>query len=291
MTLSGVWVPLITPFRESAVDFESLECLVEDLIPKGISGLIVAATTGEALALSEEEVQRIIRTVKSAARGRVPVFAGVGGASTTHAIASTNAVEDAGADGLLAVCPHYVRPDQRGILAHFEAIATATSLPIVLYNIPSRTAVRMHNDTIRKLASIENIVGLKDCSGDLAQSMDLLLDPPPHFSILTGEDGSFYAMLTLGAQGGILASAHWSTESFVETWRAVQRNDHHAARELWLRLMPAVRLFFEEPNPAPIKHLLHRSGKIASDELRLPLLAPTEQLKERLAGLATASCW
>lgn len=285
MTLSGVWVPLITPFRESQVDLESLERLVEELLPRGVSGLVVAATTGEALALSKDEIERMVRTVKRVARGRVPVFAGVGGASTAAAIASTRAVEDAGADGLLAVCPHYVRPDQRGILAHFEAIAGSTPLPVVLYNIPSRTAARMDNETIRALASIENIVGLKDCAGDLAQSMALLLDPPEHFSILTGEDAAFFTMLTLGAQGGILASAHWSTESFVETWRAVRRNDHLAARERWSRLVPAVRLFFEEPNPAPLKHLLHQAGRIASGEVRLPLVTPTEQLKARLATI------
>ncbi len=284
MTLSGVWVPLITPFRGAVVDLESLQRLVEELIPKGISGLMVGATTGESLALSDEEVQRIVRAVKGAARGRVPVFAGVGGASTANAIASARAVEGAGAEGLLVVSPHYVRPDQRGITAHFEAIAASTPLPIVLYNIPSRTAARMHNDTIRRLAGIDNVVGLKDCCGDLAQSMELLLDPPPRFSILTGEDAAFFTMLTLGAQGGILASAHWSTASFVETWRAVQRNDHRAARETWRRLLPAVRLFFEEPNPAPIKHVLHRAGTIASGELRLPLLPPSEALQERLAA-------
>lgn len=282
MELSGVWVPLVTPFRGGAVDFESMERLAEDLTSRGISGLVVGATTGEALALSEAEVLQSLRAVKRAVRGRVPVFAGVGGRSTAEAVASAKALEVAGAEGLLAVTPHYVRPDQRGILAHFEAIAAATRLPIVLYNIPSRTAARMENATIRQLAKIDHVVGLKDCAGDLAQSMELLLDPPPGFSILTGEDACFFTALTLGARGGILASAHWATEAFVETWRAVARDDLRAARALWARLLPAVRLLFEEPNPSPIKHVLHRTGKIASGELRLPLLEPTDRLKERL---------
>lgn len=284
MTLNGVWVPLITPFRSAVVDLESLRRLVEELITKGIAGLVVGATTGESLALSDEEVRRLVRAVREAGCGRVPVYAGVSGTSTAKAISSARVVEEAGAEGLLVVSPHFVRPDQRGITAHFEAIAASTRLPIVLYNIPSRTGARIDNDTIRRLAEIDNVVGLKDCCGDLAQSTELLLDPPPRFSILTGEDAAFFTMLTLGAQGGILASAHWSTAAFVETWRAVQRNDHRAAREQWQRLAPAVRLFFEEPNPAPIKHVLHRAGTIASGELRLPLLPPSDALQERLAA-------
>lgn len=286
MTLGGVWVPLVTPFRGGEVDFESMERLVETLVPKGISGLIVGATTGEALALSDDEVLGSLRTVKRVVCGRVPVFAGVSGKSTAEAIAAAKAVGEAGADGLLAVAPHFVRPDQRGILAHFEALAAATPLPIVLYNIPYRSAARMENGTIRRLAALENVVGLKDCSGDLAQSMELLLDPPPGFSILTGEDASFFTMLTLGARGGILASSHWRTEAFVETWRAVERNDHRAARERFSALLPTIRALFEEPNPAPLKHLLARAGTIASGEVRLPLVEPSEALRARLEAVS-----
>lgn len=286
MELGGVWIPLVTPFRDSRLDLPALQRLVEGLVPKGIAGLVVGATTGESLVLSEDELSALVRATRDAARGRVPVLAGAGGPDTRRVIASVERAAQAGADGVLSICPYYTRPDARGILAHFQAIAASTPLPVVLYDNPSRTAVRMHNDTIRRLAEIENVVGLKDCSGDVVQSMELLLDPPPRFSILTGEDALFYPMLTLGAAGGILASAHWATESYVAVWRAVQQNDHRRARELWARLLPGTRLLFEEPSPAPIKHLLQAAGRIPSGELRLPLVPPSEALKRRLAALA-----
>jgi 4-hydroxy-tetrahydrodipicolinate synthase len=284
--LAGVWIPLVTPFRDSRLDLPSLERLVEDLVPKGISGLIVGATTGESPVLSDEERAVLVRTVQQVARGRVPVLAGVGGPDTQRVIESVERVAEAGADGVLSICPYFSRPDQRGIVAHFRAIAASSPIPVVLYNNPSRTAVRMTNETIRRLAELENVVGLKDCSGDVIQSMELLLDPPPRLAILTGEDALFYPMLALGAAGGILAAAHWATESFVEVWNAARRNDHHAARRIWARLLPGARLLFEEPSPAPVKYLLAAAGRIASGEVRLPLVPPSEALKERIARLA-----
>jgi 4-hydroxy-tetrahydrodipicolinate synthase len=193
--------------------------------------------------------------------------------------------ERAGADGILSICPFFVRPDQRGIRAHFEAVAASTGLPVVLYNNPVRVGVRMENDTIRTLAALPNVVGLKDCAGDVLQSQELLLDPPPGFAVLSGEDALFYPMLALGAAGGILAAAHWATEAFVATWRAVEENDHRRARALWARLAPGVRLLFAEPSPAPLKGVLHALGVIASPEVRLPLCAASEGLRVRLGAL------
>jgi len=286
MQLEGVWIPLVTPFHGSQLDLPSLERLVEDLVPRGVSGLVVGATTGEALVLSEEELAALVRCAKAAARGRVPVLAGAGGSDTRSVVAAVRRAAEAGAEGVLSVSPYFTRPDQRGMLAHFQAVAASTPLPIVLYNNPARTAGRMHNDTIRRLAELENVVGLKDCAGDVVQSMELLLDPPPDFAVLTGEDALFYPMLALGAAGGILAAAHWATEWFVEVWRAVQEQDHRRARRLWARILPGTRLLFEEPSPAPIKHLLAAAGRIASGELRLPLVPPTDALKQRLSGLS-----
>ncbi len=286
MELGGVWIPLVTPFRDSRLDLGSLRSLVERLVVKGIAGLVVGATTGESPVLSEEELAALVAAARDAARGRVPVLAGAGGPDTRRVISSIERAAQAGAEGVLSICPYYTRPDPRGILAHFRAIAASTPLPVVLYNNPSRTAVRMHNDTIRRLAEIDNVIGLKDCAGDVVQSMELLLDPPPRFAVLTGEDALFYPMLTLGAAGGVLASAHWATASFVEVWRAVQENDHRRARALWARLLPATRLLFEEPSPAPLKHLLELAGAITSGEVRLPLVPPSDGLQRRLAALA-----
>lgn len=286
MRLSGIWVPLITPFRDGRLDAASLERLVESLISRGISGLVAAATTGESPLLSGEEHTQVARMVKALARGRVPVFAGAGGADTKETVQSVKRLAETGVDGILAVAPHYVRPDQRGLLAHFEAVAAATSLPIALYNIPYRTGVNMTNETIRTLARVENIVGLKDCSGDFRQSMELLLDRPEGFSILTGEDLYLYPMLALGADGGILASAHWATGAFVDVCRAARENDFQEARRIWGALAPVIPLFFEEPNPAPMKYLLQRTGMITSGEVRLPLVAPSRGLAARLGALA-----
>ncbi len=285
MEMRGVWVPAVTPFSNSSVDEEALAGLVDGLIGKGVSGVIAGATTGESAVLRDDERLRVARAAKKAAKGRVPVFAAAGGPDTAKTIAQIEALREADVDGILSVCPYYVRPDQRGIIAHFEAVAASTPLPIVLYNIPYRTGVNMTNETIRKLAEIPNIVGLKDSSGDFRQSMDLLLNPPPDFSILTGEDAFFYSMLALGAHGGILASAHWETEAFVRVWLSAQRNDFADAREVWKRLAPVIPFFFQEPNPAPIKHYLYLSGHIPSGAVRLPLVAPSPGLMQRLEAL------
>jgi 4-hydroxy-tetrahydrodipicolinate synthase len=286
--LEGVWIPVVTPFLEGRVDLESLGRLVDHLVPLGISGIVAAATTGECVALTDEEVVEVVGAVKKTARGRVPVIAGIGHADTRKAVSLARGLEAAGVDGVLCVVPSYVRPDQRGISAHFHAIASETDLPLVLYNIPYRTGVNMANATIRGLARIDSVVGLKDSSGDMKQSSELLLDLPEKFSVLAGEDAFFYPMLTLGARGGILASAHWATGSFVDVWRAVRDNDHVRAREYWKALFPIIPMFFEEPNPAPLKHLLYSQGFIASPEVRLPLVAPTEGLKRKLETLAEA---
>lgn len=283
MQIEGVWVPLVTPFRQGRVDESSLRNLVEHLVAQGVAGLVALGTTGECPVVSTDEHLEIARLVIDAAAGRVPVLVGAGGPDPHKVIVLAQALEGLGVDGLLSVCPYYNRPSQAGIRAHFEALADATSLPIVLYNIPCRTGVNMENDTIRALAERSNIVGLKDACGNLAQSMDLLADPPGNFAILTGEDPLFYVMLTLGAHGGFLAAAHHATTQFVEVWRRVRANDHFAARKAWHPLARAVSLLFAEPNPAPIKFLLFAQGLIATAEVRLPLVAATEALQHSIA--------
>ena len=171
-------MPLITPFRDGRVDTPSLQNLVERLIADGVSGLVALGTTGECPVVSRAEHLEIARVVKDAAKGRVPVLVGAGGPDTRQTIALVHELEGLGVDGILSVCPYYSRPNQAGILAHFQAIAAATSLPIVLYNIPYRTGVNMENETIRALAAHPNIVGLKDSCGNIQQSMGLLREPP-----------------------------------------------------------------------------------------------------------------
>ncbi len=184
--------------------------------------------------------------------------------------------------GILSVSPYYNRPDQRGIFEHFRSIAESTDLDIIVYNIPYRTGRNIENETIHRLAEIKNIVGLKDSCGDIKQTMVLLQDPPPGFSIMTGEDILFYTTLLLGGSGGILASAHLRTADFIAVYNKIQANDHKGALSAWKTLSKMIPLLFEEPNPAPLKHCLYKMALIDSPETRLPIVGITEKLQHKL---------
>jgi 4-hydroxy-tetrahydrodipicolinate synthase len=188
-------------------------------------------------------------------------------------------------DGILSVCPYYNRPGQDGLVQHFRAIASATDRPVMIYNIPYRTAVNLANDSLIELAQLSNIVGVKDSSGSMAQSLDLLARRPEGFSVLTGEDALYFTMMANGADGGVLAASHLMTERFVEVGRRFAANDVAGARRLWTPLTELVPLLFGEANPMPIKHCLWRQGLIASPECRLPLTRVSDALARRLDGL------
>jgi 4-hydroxy-tetrahydrodipicolinate synthase len=280
LSLSGVWVPVVTPFLDGEVDEFSLRKLVDHLVGQGVSGLVALGTTGECPVVSVEEHLQIARTVHEAAAGRVPVLVGAGGPDTRKVIDLVSRLEQLGVDGILSVCPYYSRPSQAGILAHFEALSDSTPLPIVLYNIPYRTGANIENATIRALAERSNIIGLKDCCANWAQSSALLSDPPRDFAVLTGEDAQFYLMLALGAAGGFIAAAHHATAQFVQIFERLRANDHLGARKLWRALSQAIALLFAEPNPAPLKYLLYRQGLLASPEVRLPLAPVSAELRQ-----------
>jgi 4-hydroxy-tetrahydrodipicolinate synthase len=180
------------------------------------------------------------------------------------------------------VCPYYNRPSQDGLRAHFTRIAEATSREILIYNIPYRTSVNLANDTLLRLAELPNIVGVKDSSGNLAQSLELLRHRPRGFAVMTGDDATLYTMLAHGGDGGILASAHLRTERFVVVYERMRANDHHAARAVWAGLESLVPLLFREANPMPIKHALWRQGLIGSPECRLPLTRISRELADDL---------
>lgn len=282
MQLKGVWLPIITPFRDDKIDFKSYKRLIDYYINKGISGIIPLGTTGEVPVLNDFEFEEMIEKTMEYVDGRLPVYVGVGGNYTAHVIKKVKIAEYYDIQGILSVCPYYNKPGQDGIYAHFKSIAEETFLNIILYNIPYRTGVNIENDTVHKLAEIKNIIGLKDASGDIKQSMSLLMNPPKDFSILTGEDILFYTTLTLGGQGGILASSHLKTEQFVDVYNKVKNNDLDAALQTWKKLYELIPLLFKEPNPAPVKYCLKKQGLIDSGELRLPLTEISDQLKEKL---------
>jgi len=264
--ISGLWLPIITPFKDGVVDFQSYERLIDHYLALGIDGLFPLGTTGEAPTLDEAEIDELVERTLARVAGRVPVFIGVGGNATRKVETALRRLQRFDFDGIVSVCPYYNRPSQDGLIAHFRAIAAATDRAVLIYNIPYRTAVNLANDSLLQLAEVRNIVGVKDSSGSLAQSLDLLARKPQGFAVLTGEDALYFTMLAHGADGGILAASHVMTERFAEVKRRFAGNDLMGARAAWAPLASFVPLLFAEANPMPIKHLLWRQGLIASPE-------------------------
>lgn len=282
MKIEGVVVPLLTPFKDGNVDFESYERMVNYYIKQGVNGIIPLGTSGECPTVSSDEYKEILAKTMEYNNSRVPVYVGLGGNNTSEVIKKLKVVENYNVDGILSVTPYYSRPNQRGIYEHFRSISESTDLDIIIYNIPYRTGVNVENETIYRLAELKNMIGLKDCSGNIKQTTDLLLNSPKNFSILTGEDAYFYTTLMLGGHGGILASANLRTKDFIEVYNLVKKNNHKAALEKWKELYEFIPLLFAEPNPTPLKYCLNKLGLIDSDEVRLPLMNITQELENKL---------
>jgi 4-hydroxy-tetrahydrodipicolinate synthase len=214
--VEGLWLPLVTPFRDGALDEASLRRLVRHYLGEPIDGFILAATTGEGLTIDEDETEQLVSIVATENAGQRPVYLGISGSDTRKVAKALVHSAAWPVDGYLIACPYYTRPSQEGLYRHFTALSGATARPILIYNIPYRTGVNMANDTLLRLAELPNIVGVKDCCADAAQSFDLIRTSPAGFSVMTGEDAWFYTALTLGAAGGITASAHVDTARFAD---------------------------------------------------------------------------
>ncbi len=282
---TGLWLPLITPFRDDRLDETSLRRLVGHYAAQPIDGLIVAATTGEGLTLDDAETERLVQVVAAdiaAVRPSLKLYLGLCGSHTGKLVKALDHTASWPIDGYLIACPYYTRPSQDGLFSHFATLADGTDRPILIYNIPYRTGVNLGNETMLRLAERGNIVGVKDCCADAAQSFDLLRDKPPGFAVLTGEDALFYTALTQGAEGGILASAHIRTADFAAIPALLRSGDQPGALAAWRRLVELPRLLFAEPSPAPIKHWLWRIGLIDSPELRLPMTQVSSGLAARI---------
>lgn len=280
--LRGIWLPLVTPFKDGALDETSLGRMLRHYAAQPLDGMILAATTGEGMTLDDDEVERLVRSAAAELQGRMPLILGLSGSDTRKLLKALDGAARWPVDGYLVACPYYVRPSQEGLYRHFAALAGHTDRPIVIYNIPYRTGVNMTNETMLRLAALPNIAGVKDCCADPAQSFDLLRARPDTFAVLTGEDAQFHTALGQGAEGGILASAHVETARFAEILRLMRAGDNAGALQAWRGLIDLVRLLFAEPNPAPIKHWLWRQGLIASPELRLPMTGVSVALAARL---------
>ena len=283
--ISGVWVPLVTPFRDGHVDVASYRRLIEHYLARGVTGLFPLGTTGEAPTLDDDEIDAIVEATVETVAGRVPIFVGIGGNATRKVIKAIDRLSRFAFSGIVSVCPYYNRPTQDGLTQHFMALSEATDRQILIYNIPYRTSVNLANDTLLRLAERRNIVGVKDSSGSIAQSLDLLARKPANFSVLTGEDALFFTMMCNGADGGILAAAHLATEQFVEVGHRITSNDHVGARAIWSPLQSFIPKLFAEANPIPLKHCLWRQGLIRSPECRLPLSPISDGLARELDQL------
>jgi len=283
--LQGLWLPLITPFRDGELDKVSLRRLVAHFANEPIDGLILAATTGEGMCLDDEEVEELISIVDATlneAGKRLPLYLGLSGSYTDKLVKALKHTTSWAIDGYLIACPYYTRPSQQGLFQHFSALADSTAKPIIIYNIPYRTGVNLGNETMLRLAEHPNIVGVKDCCADAAQSFDLLRHRPDGFSVLIGDDPLFYNALAHGADGSITASAHVRTGAFATIRNKLIAGDRSGALAGWNALADLPRLLFAEPSPAPVKHWLYRTGLIDSPELRLPMVPVTPALAQRI---------
>ncbi|MGY3033475.1 4-hydroxy-tetrahydrodipicolinate synthase [Bradyrhizobium sp. USDA 4354] len=279
--LHGLWLPLVTPFQGGALDERSLRRLTRHYSAHSIDGFILGATSGEGMTLREAELERLVAVVREeiAASGRtVSICLGLSGADTSRLQERLDETADWPIDGYLIASPYYVRPSQRGLLAHFEALADHAAWPLALYNIPYRCAVNITNQNMLRLAEHKNIVGLKDCGASREQSIALLRDRPKDFRVLTGEDANYFEALSDGADGGIVLSAHVETATFAAVHAELKRGNHDAARARWHEVAELTRLLFTEPSPAPAKYWLWRSGLIDSPEVRLPMVEVSSEL-------------
>lgn len=270
--LRGVFTALITPFKEGKVDENSLGRLVDHQIKNGIEGFVVNGTTAESPTLSRVERDEIFHFVRGRTGGKVPLILGTGGNSTEQTVQATREAEKLGADGVLVVVPYYNKPPQRGLYQHFRAVALATELPVLLYNVPGRTVTSLEATTIRELAEIKNIVGVKEASGKIDFAQKISQDCGPEFTLLSGDDGTYAEFLAAGGHGVISVASHLLPAEFVRWTRAAKQGDFAPAREGIARFQRLIDLLFIEANPIPVKKALQLMGLIDSAELRLPLV-------------------
>ena len=272
MNLAGTFTALITPFRsDGSLDLDALASLVEWQIEQGIDGLVPCGSTGESATLTPAEHVDVVRHVVDVAAERVPVLAGTGSNSTREAIEFTREARTAGADGALLISPYYNKPTQDGIFHHYRSIAEQTGLPLVIYNIPGRTASRIEPETIGRLSRLPGIVGNKEAAGDLAAAAEAMRLAADGFTTLSGDDALTLPLLAIGGHGVITTTGNVAPREMVELVRAFRNGDVARARQLHYRLLPLMQALFVESNPIPVKAALHILGRIPEPALRLPL--------------------
>jgi len=284
-TFQGSFVAMVTPFRNGKVDEAKLRELVEFHIAHGTDGLIPCGTTGESPGLTHDEHRRIVEVVIEAARGRIRVIAGTGSNSTAEAINLTKHAERAGAAGALVVNPYYNKPTQEGLYRHFRAVAESVAIPILVYNIQSRTAVNVETDTLARLVrDVASVAGVKEASGSLDQMSQVIAACGPDFSVLSGDDNITLPLLAIGGSGVVSVIANIVPRETADLVHAALDGDWKRARDLHYRLFPLARAAFLETNPIPIKEAMAMAGML-EPEFRLPMCRMSDANREKLRAI------
>jgi 4-hydroxy-tetrahydrodipicolinate synthase len=277
----GVLTAIVTPLRDGEIDEDALRQLVERQIEAGIDGLVPCGSTGESATLSHAEHRRVVEIVVQATRGRVPVVAGTGSNNTREAIELTQHAKEAGADGALLISPYYNKPTQQGLVAHYAEIGRRTALPLIVYNVPSRTASNILPATLAEIARTPQVVGVKEASGDLTQMAEVIAACPDDFDVLSGDDALTLPLLSIGGRGVISTTSNVAPGEMVGLVRAFRGGDVEHARRMHYQLLPLFQALFCETNPIPVKAALEMMGLIGP-EIRLPLLPLSEANRGRL---------
>jgi len=278
----GTFTALVTPFRDDAIDTSAFKRLIEAQIAAGITGIVAVGTTGESPTLSHEERKQLIQLAVTTANKRCQVLAGTGSNATHHAVADTKMAEKLGVDGALLVAPYYNKPSQEGLFRHFKATAEATSLPIMLYNIPGRCGVDIGPDTVVRLAKeCQNITSIKEASGSVERVSDLRARLPESFTILSGDDSMTLPFMSVGADGVVSVASNLFPTEVCTLVHAYQTGDVKSAKRLHRKMFPLFKDLFIEPNPVPVKTALGWRGEM-SGECRLPLCEMTAANQARL---------
>ena len=283
----GAFVAIVTPFVDGKLDEKGLVDLIEFQIANGTHGIVPCGTTGESATLSHAEHHRVVELTIKTVAGRVPVLAGTGSNSTDESIELTRHAKEAGADGALMITPYYNKPTQEGLYQHFKAVAEAVDIPIILYNVPSRTAVNMLPATVARCAQIKNIVGVKEATADLNQISEVIRLCPKDFSVMSGDDFTSMATVAIGGTGVISVTSNVSPKDMSGMMDAALAGDFTKARELHYKLFPLMGAMFIETNPTPAKTALAMMGKIKSAAPRLPLCGMSDANAEKLKKVLT----
>jgi 4-hydroxy-tetrahydrodipicolinate synthase len=286
---TGCGTALVTPFRrDQSLDEETLRRLVRRQIEAGINFLVPCGTTGENPTLTRRDHLRVVEiTVEEARKEQIPVLAGAGGYNTAEVIELAKEVQAVGADGILSVTPYYNKPSQEGLYQHFKAIATATQMPIVVYSVQSRTAINIEPATMKRLAEIENIVGVKEASGNLAQVASILAQVPDRFNVLSGDDALALPVIALGGRGLISTTSNEIPAEMAQLVDTSRRGDLVVARQILRRYLPLIEVNFIESNPIPVKAAMALMG-LMEPVWRLPLVPPKPESQARIEKVLTA---